>query len=406
MSEARSKVLTCTTITLKVHPDHCKVFPDPNGKGRKRIVVQVPVDEVYRAKILYGPNPRNQNLNTKVSNAIREGLTEKPGWFVYYNRGLVLNAKEARYDNRRQELVVEMERNQKNPWESVYGNLDGGHTNRVIIEQIESGWKNPSLSGEKQYVVVEVLTGIETEELSGLVGARNRNMPVNDLSLLVLDDKIEWLQEVLNKKRVGGKIAWRQFDAEKEIMGEDVIARLSLINPKLENKNRCYSSPGRIISELKADEGLMEGLKSSEDVAFEFLQFVDYLQASFRGWYAKAGTDRKADGFRHLDGITQGENRLVFLKETIDYALLKAWLLPLAFSFSRVVIAEKANPKLWRQIADKVGPELYLALKGQTDNVGRNYDKVGKSSAVWQGLAAIVWATYADYKLLAVQNQN
>lgn len=400
--------LVPTSVTIKVHPDHCKSFPDPNGKGRKRIIAQVPVDEIAKADINFGPNPRNQSLETKVSQAIAEGLISHPGWFLYFNRGIVLNAESAEYNNQTHELTLGFSRNPKSPWESPFGNLDGGHTNRLIIRQLkERKWINSPAASERQYVTLEILIGIEEGKVSDLVGARNTNYPVKDLSLLVLDKGIDWLREITRKKGVDDKIAWRQFDEGKVIMGEDVIATLSLLNDSLEVKNKCYNGPGRIISELKTNSALMDGLQKTSDIAFEFLKFVDYIHASFEYWYNEVelkGKKKKSEsGFGRLLGVSGAETKdwhqLVFLGEKIRYKLLKSWLLPLAFSFTRVVKKEREDIDLWYKIADQVGPRLYATLREQTANVANNLDKIGKSSAVWNALEAIVWAEYATHKL-------
>lgn len=403
--------LTPASVVIKVHPDHCKTFPDPNGKGRKRIIAQVSVDEINHANIDFGPNPRNQSLETKVSQAISEGLTAQPGWFLYFNRGIVLNAESAEYNNQTHELTLKFLKNAKVPWESPFGNLDGGHTNRVIINEIRNGWRNTDLVAEKQYVNLEVLIGIEDGKLSSLVGARNTNMQVKDLSLLVLGKDIDWLRDILKAENVDSKISWRQFDGQGDMMGEDVIATLSLLNPRLEVKTRCYNGPGRIISELKSNLDLMKGLRSQDQIAFEFLKFVDYLHASFKQWYEEVELKgkKKADenkkqksGFGNLQGISSGEHTLIFLNKTIPYKIVKSWLLPLAYSFTRVVLDSPKDSSVWRKIADTVGPKLYTTLRLQTNEANNNLDKVGKSKVVWDTLEAIVWAEYMTHKLASV----
>ncbi len=401
------------TVTIRVHPEHCKTLPDPNGKGRKRIIAQVPIEEIYRSSVTYGPNPRNQNLGTKVSQKIEEGLTAKPGWFLYFNRGIVWNAKSAEYNNKTQELTVELpsDQNEGVQGESIFGNLDGGHTNRVIIKQIQEGlWKNWDSPSERQYVTLEILLGIEEGMLSELVGARNTNMAVTDLSLIVSGKYIEWLRALLQEENVDHKINWRQFDDTGDVMGEDVIATLSLLNKKLESKTRCYSGQGRIISALKADPKLMGGLKATKDVAIEFFRFVDYLHSRFETWYMeeegidiqKRQDENKRSGFGKLAGVSRGDHELIFLRTSINYKLWKGWLLPLAFAFNRIVDRERRNPELWRTIADHVGPKLYSILREQTKNMGYNLDKVGKSQAIWDNLEAIAWAQYAEHRLALV----
>ncbi|HUJ71733.1 MAG TPA: AIPR family protein, partial [Verrucomicrobiae bacterium] len=120
--------LETKVVRFKVAPENCRTFSDPNGLGRKRYFVQIPVDDIQRARIEFGPNPRNQNLETKVAQAIRESLKAEPGWFMFYNKGIVLNADAVDYDNKIGTLTVTLKKNGDDPWESPNGNLDGGHT--------------------------------------------------------------------------------------------------------------------------------------------------------------------------------------------------------------------------------------------------------------------------------------
>ncbi len=411
-----ASVLSPITVSIKVQPDHCKTFPDPNGRGRKRIIAQVSVDEISKAAITFGPNPRNQSMDTKVAQAIREGLKTEPGWFMYYNRGIVLNAHEAEYDNVKNELRLSFLKNEVSPIESTFGNLDGGHTNKVIMDMLQSGdWINPTAAGDRQHVTLEVLTGIDPQKLADLVGARNTNMSVKDLSLLILSDDLNWFTDILKDKGVYGQINWRQFDLSGDVNGQDVIATLSLLNPKLESKIRCYNGPGKMISDLKTDkrpDGLMAGLKSIRDVAFEYLKFVDYIHSRFEDWYNEAegranlydeATEekkpKKKSGFGNVAGIMTGSTTLVFLKKTIRYKVLKSWLLPLAYSFTKMVLSERENPSVWYTIADKVGPKLYQTLRLQTVDANYNLDKVGKSGVVWEAMSAHVWAEYMTHCL-------
>jgi hypothetical protein len=286
--------LETKVVRFKVTPENCRTFSDPNNLGRKRYFAQIPVDEIHRARIDYGPNPRNQNMETKVAEAIRESLKNETGWFMYYNKGIVLNAESVEYDNKTETLKVELQKNTIDPWESPNGNLDGGHTNKVILDLIDGGeWSNPKDAEFKQYVTVEILTGIDSQRLSNLVGARNTNMPVKDLSLAVLGKELDWLLDIFEKAGVKNRIAWRQFDAEADITGEEVLAYLSLLNPALKEKIRCYTSAGRIVSDLKlrlehkGKNSLMEGLKTTAPVAVEYMKFVDYIHKSLESWYTK-----------------------------------------------------------------------------------------------------------------------
>lgn len=394
-------------VRFKVSPENCRTFSDPNELGRKRYFAQIPVDEIHRARIDYGPNPRNQNMETKVAEAIRESLKNESGWFMYYNKGIVLNAESAEYDNKSETLKLELKKDVDDPWESPNGNLDGGHTNKVILDLIEGGeWANPTDSKLRQYVTVEILTGIDPQRLSNLVGARNTNMPVKDLSLAVLGKELDWLLEIFEKAGVKNRIAWRQFDDNADITGEEVLAYLSLLNPELKEKIRCYTGAGRIVSDLKlrlehkGKNPLMEGLKSTASVAVGYMKFVDYIQKSLETWYAKLkSNDGENAKFGKLKGISivkEGQS-LVFLNETIRYKTAKSWLMPLANAFIGVVQGEK-DSAAWYAVADNVGPQLIENLINMTADENYNLNAVGKKKPVWDTLTALVQAEYWKQK--------
>jgi AIPR protein len=394
-------------VKFNVTSDNCRTFPDPNNLGRKRYFAQVSVDEIHRARIDYGPNPRNQNMETKVAEAIRESLKTESGWFLYYNKGIVLNAESVEYDNKTATLKVELKKNVVDPWESPNGNMDGGHTNRVILDLIDNGkWENPKDPKLRQYVTLEILTGIDPQKLSSLVGARNTNTPVKDLSLAVLGKELDWLLEILNKAGVKDRIAWRQFDYDASVTGEEVLAYLSLLNPQLKEKLRCYTGAGRLVSDLKlrAEHNginpLMEGLKTTAPLAVHFLTLVDFIHKRMEPWYLHLKDDAgENSGFGNLSGVSVSKDghELVFLNETIRYKVTKAWLMPLAHAFTGVVTRE-ANPSHWRSIADSVGPQLMENLVNMTKNEKYNLNALGKNKSAWDTLTALVEAGYWKQK--------
>jgi len=394
-------------IHFKVTPENCRTLSDPNGKGRKRYFVQVPVDDIHRAQIVYGPNPRNQNLDTKVAEGIRDSLKSESGWFMYYNKGIVLNAKAVEYNNATHDLKITLEKNLQDPWESPYGNLDGGHTNAVILDAItEDGWKNPTAKELRQYVTLEILVGIEETRLSSLVGARNFNMPTKDLSLAVLGKELDWLIEIFEEAGVKDRIAWRQFDSKADVAGEEVIAYLSLLNPQVKEKLRCYTGAGRIVSDLKlrpehkGTNPVMEGLKTTAPIAVEYLAFVDFIHRSLEKWYDKSKADAGENAsFGKLAAITRfkDEQVLVFSNEAIGYKAAKSWLMPLAHAFVDVVLTE-TNPKKWRLVANAVGPLLIETLVTVTRDEHYNLNAVGKKKPLWDTLTALVQAAYWKQK--------
>ena len=395
-------------IKIKVDPLDIKTFRDPNGLGRKRFCLQLPVDEIANAKIEFGPNPRNQNLDTKVAKAIEDTLISQPGKFLYANKGILINAQHAEYDNKSQFLSLRLERDTENPWgESDGGNIDGGHTNAIILEKIKDGWQNPTNPKYRQYVSIEILTGIPHDELAFIAGARNTTMQVKDLALAVLNDELDWLIKLFDKEGFNDHIAWRQNAPRTEWSGEDVIAYLSLLNAALKDKVRCYVGAGRIITELKKrpsepQNEMMEGLRKTAPVAVEWMRFIDYVHKSLKPWYAsyKSEVSEKQSRFRQLAAVTPMDDghSLVFLSETIDYRVVKSWLMPLVHAFAPVIKHEPKQPMLWRKIADQIGPRLMENICEHTENENNNLNALGKSRPAWTSCVALVEAEYYKMK--------
>lgn len=389
-------------IHIRVREEDIRAFRDPNGLGRKWYMCQVPVEEIYRAKIEFGPNPRNQNTGTKVFEGIHDTLTRKPAWFLYYSKGIVVNADDASYNNKTKILTIRLRRNDAELWSSPGGNADGGHLQRAIMNALGvEKWSNPTETEERAFVKLEVLTGIPNDELDDLVGARNTNLSVNELSLAVLGEKLDWLIDILKHNGVNDEIAWRQFEPGKEITGQEVLAYLSLLNPEMTERERirCYSSAGRLISELRHEERLMAGLRKTGKVAFEWLRFVDYIQDSFEDWYEESLETGDTSGFGRLKGITRhddSDHRLVFIQKNINYTVSKPWMMPIAGAFAQFALKEK--PEVWEAVADKAGPVLVERIIEMTAAERFNLNAVGKRAYIWGALAAEVKTAYLQHR--------
>ena len=103
-----------------------------------------------------------------MASAIKDSLFANDGQFHPKNRGIILSAKRVRYDNRLQEVTIEFED------ESCHGNIDGGHTYKIILEN-----KDKVLD---QYVQFEVMTGVEAM-IADVAEARNTSVAVDAKSM-------------------------------------------------------------------------------------------------------------------------------------------------------------------------------------------------------------------------------
>lgn len=396
------------TISIKVQPEDIKSFRDPNQLGRKRFVLQVPVEEIAKASIEFGPNPRNQDMGTRVVEAIEDTLVSRPAWFQYANKGILINAQEAEYDNKPGELRMVLERDQKNPWgDSLGGNMDGGHTQAVIIQKIKEGlWQNFEDIKEKQWVNLEVLTGIQFEDLSFIAGARNTSVSVKDLSLAVLNDELDWLISEFEKAGINQRIAWRQFAPERDITGEEVLAYLSLLNPEVTDKTRCYVGAGSLIKGLRSGSNqptqMMQGLKNAvQGRAVKWMRLVDYLHNSMEEWWKQHKNDQDEGArFGGLCGVQlckKNPHQLIFLKRTQNYRAAKSWLMPITYGFT-IAFQQEQDENFLFKLADTVGPKLVENIYDITESEHRNLNAVGKNKSAWTSSMALVDAAHMRIK--------
>ena len=73
-------------------------------------------------------NPREQSLTTQVAKSIKESLETDLGNFQIKNRGIVVSAESVVFNTRSSVITINMTDI------DVHGNIDGGHTYRIILD--------------------------------------------------------------------------------------------------------------------------------------------------------------------------------------------------------------------------------------------------------------------------------
>ena len=245
------------------------------------------------------------------------------------------------------------------------------------------------------------MSGIPSDNLSFIAGARNRSVAVKDLSLTVLNDELDWL--IVDEFNVAGfdkEIAWRQ-NAEGDVTGEEVLVYLSLLNPKIADKTRCYVGAGSIVKGLRTPDQ-MSGLKSAiERKSVRWMKFIDFIHSRMEEWWIKYKEGRnEGASFGKLEAVQKnGRNlhKLVFLRGTQDYRVAKSWLMPIAFGFS-TAFQHESNDDVLKKLANDVGPKLMENIYGMTVDQKLNLNAVGKNKSTWTSSEALVQAAYHRIK--------
>ena len=152
---------------LKIPAKDFRRFDDPFTEERNE---GRPIKYRFYAKVADIPmelldwmdtNPRDQNLNTDTSRAIRETLMDDGNpHFHLWNRGILISADRVTFDNRNGMAEIVLDDPQ------IHGNIDGGHTLRIILECRQKVDDGQMERMPNQYVEMEVITGLDLKALT------------------------------------------------------------------------------------------------------------------------------------------------------------------------------------------------------------------------------------------------
>ena len=145
-------------------------------------------------------NPRKQNLDTKVCKKIKDSLLSPVDRnFYILNRGILLSAASINYDNVNSVVTIEFEDT------LVHGNVDGGHTYKVILENRDQ------LELNRQFVKVEVLTGIENM-FESVAASRNTSFQVKEKSIANLRDMFDLIKTSIKNEPYHNDVSYKEND--------------------------------------------------------------------------------------------------------------------------------------------------------------------------------------------------
>ena len=185
--------------------------PSPNGDpslpSKARFLVRIG-DIPAELTEWMSTNPREQNLGSPVAKAIAASMREDTHDFHLKNRGVLLSAEDVVLTDGGQEVTIIF----SDP--ALHGNVDGGHTLRLILAAQESGEVLP-----EQYVEFEVITGLTV--LIPIAEARNTSVALDMKSMEAMKGSFDVLKDILGGVTVGGD---RFFDRVELKMNEQLEA--------------------------------------------------------------------------------------------------------------------------------------------------------------------------------------
>jgi hypothetical protein len=341
-------------------------------------------------------NPREQNMRTKVAMRIREGLISEHPPFFLLNRGILVSAKDVKFDNVNSKLTIFIED------ETVHGIVDGGHTYRTILDNREQ--LDPEI---KQYVKIEILTGIE-DIFEDVAAARNTSVQVQDKAILELKKKFEIIKETIKDEPFSEQIAYKENE-EKDIDVADILTLLYMFNLEKYNDREkmavsAYSSKQTCIKEYnKAYDKYENNQKNNPyykmtSIMVDIFKLYDLIETSMAKKY-REGTNNGAYGRVKGVEVAKGESKFKskFYNKEMDHRTPKGFLYPILGAF-RALLEEKDGVYQWKanpfEYFEEIGKNLVVDTVERSRSLGNNPNAVGKDTNHWKHLYNTVLTHY------------
>lgn len=332
-------------------------------------------------------NPREQNLNTNVAKKIKASILDTSSLdFYLLNRGILLSAKTASFNNYSNELTVVFEDLE------VHGNVDGGHTYRTILQQRDK------IDRGQQFVKIEILTGVE-DIFQRLASARNTSVQVQDKSIAELENRFSIIKSALADQSFINRVYFKEND-NGDIDVSDLLSILMMFNldrfPGLESfptiayrgKKSCIDT--YIQEHKKHNETEKNPYVKMKGIMPDIFKLYDKIEKNMSTFYRK-----KNPGGRY--GATKGVSvpkpgvtlKTKFLENDLDIQSPNGFIYPILGAF-RALLIEKDGVYTWKTnpfvILDVVGPDLVESTVSMSRALGNNPQSTGKDTNLWKTL--------------------
>lgn len=352
-------------------------------------------------------NPREQNLQTNVSKKIIESLNnEFTNSFHNLNRGILFSANSVRYNNQTKVASFEFIDG------DVHGNIDGGHTLKIILENVNNENINNDIAKEK-YVTIEVFENLSKDEVTSLAEARNTSMEVKLKSLLELQNKFDCIKNIIDNK-IKEKVSFKENEKGFSLEIREIISMMNIFNLEIHDFNKNSTSPyNSVESELKKylrfwesfnDESGDEQKKWFEDrkhIFSKVFELYDLIEKDINSLIKSEGRIYKTLKFAQrrdkngeLKPSSFQSNETKIFGNKINYIVPKGLAYPILSSFREFlskdglewiidpIDAWKNDKKLGAKLAIKTLEEL-------RNNHNSNPQSLGKSEGSWENIRMI-----------------
>lgn len=387
---------------IKLRAKEFKKMADPNVPDSKHIkyVCYVQAKSVPQELDQWmGTNPREQKMTTNVAIKIKNSLADNLN-FHELNRGIVMSAEKAKWDNQTEELILSLE----DP--EIHGNIDGGHTLRAILEA-----KNQNTLSEERYVFMEIIVGLDSPV--ELAAARNTSVQVDLKSIAELENSFEVIKDAFKALSFSNRIQYKMNEHYNdsnisEIDVREIIAIMIMFSQEI----YPYKTPQGVLSEIQPiqcysgkEASLRKFLKCSTpeeknqkvnrelmvkrmssiipDI-FKLWEEVETTFATVSGQAGKRYGTRKYSKFHNGDVV----GKSFFEEKDLNYIVPKGILYPIVGAFRALILIDEENGEYyWKKnpidVWNMIGTKLVTIL---LDEKTENPDVLAKNSNLWSNL--------------------
>lgn len=369
--------------TMVVKDSSFRRLDDPfeNGKSRK-YVFYAHINEVPEG-IPMATNPRDQKLTSNVAKAITDSLESNDGYFHLKNRGIVISAQSVHYNNKSGTVKMIFQD------DSSHGNIDGGHTYKIVCEH-----KNEGLD---QYIPFEVMTGVE-DIIESLAESRNTSVQVDEKSMAELAEKFDPIKEALEGMPFFKRIAFKQNQSftddngknQKMIDAREIVAIINMFNvDKFGQSNhpiQAYSSKAKMLELYLQDPN---HYRKYVNIIPDMFDLYDTIETEFADSYNSTGSRygrKKYSGYK--DGKVVGKSK--FNGVELLYKIPDGIIYPVTAAFRSLIVYNKLTDKYeWKdnvnpiEVWNKAKVELSSKIMSFATSIGDNPNAVGKDPNIW-----------------------
>lgn len=332
-------------------------------------------------------NPRQQNIRSGVAKKIRESLLTGQD-FHLLNRGLLISAQDATFNTYDSTMTVVL----SDP--SFHGDVDGGHTLRVILENRDN------LDYGQQYVKIEILTNVESI-FEDLAAARNTSTQVQDKSIANLRGYFEPIKRTIAHEEFANRVYFMEND-DGDIDVGDILAILNLFNidayhemesfpvVSFSSRKKCIDTYIRMYQKYEDNQEENPYVKM-QPIMISIFKLYDKLERSMSDYYRAKNPGGK---YGALKGVTSPKDpgsfyKTKFYRNNMQHISPNGFIFPILGSL-RALLKEENGVYVWEQnpfaMLDRIGSELVCTTVDRSRTLGNNPTQVGKDSGNWQTL--------------------